>query len=83
VETGVESRDILLLANYLVALLTHAVVPSVDLHVLGRTHARVVAQGVVAGARPADPDVRGALVDIYTQNNNNNTRFSVKKTSLK
>lgn len=44
--------------------LTHAVVPSVDLHVLRGTHAGVVAQRVVAGAGPADADVGGALVDV-------------------
>ena len=46
--------------------LTHAVVSSVDLHVLRGTHAGVVAQSVVAGSRSTDPDVGRALVDICT-----------------
>ena len=48
-------------------LLTHAVVSSVDLHVLGGAHAGVVAQGVVARPRPADPDMSSTLVDICTE----------------
>lgn len=40
-------------------------VSSVDLHVLGGADAGVVAQGVVAGARPADPNLNGTLVDVY------------------
>lgn len=46
--------------------LTHAVVSSVNLHVLGRTHTGVVAQGVVAGSRSTDADVSCALVDVCT-----------------
>lgn len=47
--------------------LTHAVVSSVNLHVLGRTHTGVVAQGVVAGSRSTDANVSCALVDICTE----------------
>lgn len=43
----------------------HAVVSSIDLHVLRRTHTSVVAQSVVAGAGPADPSVSRALIDIF------------------
>lgn len=45
-------------------LLTHAVVSSVDLHVLRRTHAGVVAQRVVAGAGSTDANVGGALINV-------------------
>lgn len=45
-------------------LLTHAVVSSVDLHVLWRTHAGVVAQRVVAGAGSTDANVGGALINV-------------------
>lgn len=44
--------------------LTHAVVSPVDLHVLGGAHTGVVALGVVAGTRAADPDAAPALVDV-------------------
>lgn len=44
--------------------LTHAVVSSVDLHVLRGAHTGVVAQGVVAGARPTDANVCCALINI-------------------
>lgn len=42
----------------------HAVVSSVDLHVLRRTHAGVVPQGVVAGTRATDSNVGCALINI-------------------
>lgn len=44
--------------------LTHAVVSSVDLHVLRRTHAGVVAQRVVAGAGSTDANVGSALINV-------------------
>lgn len=43
---------------------THAVVASVDLHVLGRTDAGVISQRVVARPRPAHTGVRETLIDI-------------------
>lgn len=46
--------------------LTHAVVSSVDLHVFRWTHACVVAQSVVAGARSTDANVRRALINVFT-----------------
>jgi len=44
----------------------HAVVASVDLHVLGRADAGVIAQCVVARPRPAHSGVRETLIDIFT-----------------
>lgn len=45
---------------------THAVVSSVDLHILRWTHAGVVAQSVVAGTGSTDPNVSSALINICT-----------------
>lgn len=44
----------------------HAVISSVDLHVLRGAHTGVVAKGVVAGPRATDPNVSRALVNIFT-----------------
>lgn len=44
----------------------HAVVSSVDLHVFWRAHTGVVAQSVVAGARPTDADVGCTFINIFT-----------------
>lgn len=46
--------------------LTHAVVPSIDLHVFRGAHTGVVAQSVVAGTRSTDANVGCALIDICT-----------------
>lgn len=46
------------------AALTHAVVSSVHLHVLGRTDAGVVPQRVVAGSRTTDADVCRTFINI-------------------
>lgn len=44
----------------------HAVVSSIDLHVLWRAHAGVVAQSIVAGARPTDANVSCTFINIFT-----------------
>lgn len=43
----------------------HAVVSSIDLHVFWRAHTGVVAQSVVAGARPTDANVSCTLINIF------------------
>lgn len=44
--------------------LTHAVVASVDLHVLRWADTGVVSKSVVAGTRPADADVGCAFINV-------------------
>lgn len=44
----------------------HAVVSSVDLHVLGRANASVIPQSVVAGSRSAHAGMGEALINIFT-----------------
>ncbi len=63
-ETRMSSRscDSVLIARR--AALTHAVVSSVHLHVLGWTDAGVVSQRVVAGSWTADADVRRTFINI-------------------
>ncbi len=57
------------------AALTHAVVSSVHLHVLGRTDTGVVSQRVVAGSRTADADVCRAFINIWENPSENTSAF--------
>lgn len=62
----------LVLARIVVVTITHtlshvhAVISSIDLHVLGWTDACVVSKSVVTGSRSADANVSCAFVDIFT-----------------